>query len=285
MKKLILLLFITLMAGSTYAQKEIWQVDSRIESVTIKNKGKLKIITIQVKADNDDTQRSSKLIISLPRNSNVTAVTMDEKFKYTIPYQVMGHGNLALSHIKKNIDSYVQLDLGNLNKETFVVNISISPTSGGFLKGASVSAFIFGITPELNKGNNFKNVLLTFTDDDDDGAAPNVYSFPVKLPVQVFPKLNPIYFPDICKYVIDCPGCGINALCIGDILRIPGYLDIESIELRLGKEILDIKHFRNKTTNVSAKSIDLVLPRNISKKEFKNLNLLFKKTKNIKSNK
>lgn len=82
--------------------------------------------------------------------------------------------------------------------------------------------------------------------------------------------------------MIDCPGCGINFMCLGDIFRIPRYLDIESAELRLGNEILDIEYFRNIKSNVNTKSIDIVLPRSISKKESKNLNLLFKRSKIIK---
>lgn len=158
LKLILLIFFLGFFFTDTYSQ-EIWQVDSRIESMSVKDKGNSKIINIQVKADNDDTERSPTLIVSLPRNSKVTSVNMNDNFKNT-PYQVMGHGNLALSHVKENIDSYVQFDLRNLNKETFDVSISISPTSGGFQKDASVSAFIFGITPELNKENNFKNIPL-----------------------------------------------------------------------------------------------------------------------------
>ncbi len=252
--KLIILMFISGFFLNDTAAQEIWQVDSRIESMSLKDNGKSKTITIQVKADNDDTGRSPKLIVTLPRNSKVTSVTMDENFK-TTPYQVMGHGNLALGHVNENIDSYVQFDLRNLTKETFEVRITIKPMSDGFQKSAEASAFIYGITPERNKENNYKVIQLN------DDNTPNIYSFPAKWPKKL-PLQVPISVPDICKYVIDCPGCGINALCLGDIFRIPGYLDLESVQLIIDKRVISEAVYNKKL-----KSFDLAIPQDIGRKQ------------------
>ena len=153
------MVFVFSMSLTHISAQAIWQVDSKID-LSVSKSGNYNLVKIKVKANNDDTQRSPKLIVTLPRNCKVKSITMDDEFKYITPYQVMGSGNLALSHIEEQTDGYVQFDLKNLNQEEFNVTINILPTSFGFKPKATLGAFIYGITPELNKTNNYKTILI-----------------------------------------------------------------------------------------------------------------------------
>jgi len=96
----------------------------------------------------------------------------------------------------------------------------------------------------------------------------------------VFPDLRPrelpfdipIPVPDICKYVIDCPGCGINTLCLGDILRVPQYQEIESLEIYHKKELIQKVRPAN-----SQKYISIPITTDISKKMAKNYSIKINK--------
>ena len=89
--------------------------------------------------------------------------------------------------------------------------------------------------------------------------------------LEKLPRKEPIALDEICKYVIgNCPGCGTNVMCLGDILRTPDLLDVKSIQLLFkGKIIVE------STINKKCKAIDLVIPKSISAKDSKNYTLKF----------
>lgn len=59
-----------------------------------------------------------------------------------------------------------------------------------------------------------------------------------RIQVPEFPIEYPIPVPEICKYVLDCPGCMSFALCIGDEIRIPAHPDLKIIELMLKDKVV-----------------------------------------------
>lgn len=146
-----------LSAQSVKAQ-EIWQVDGRV-SLDLDRSGGYRILHANVKVDNDDTARSPKLIVTLPRNSEVTGIKFAKGFENT-PYQIMGSNNLAVSHESGTKDSYVQFDIRNLNKEAFGVSITFVPTEKKYRPKSQAAAFIYGITPDLNKKNNYAVIAV-----------------------------------------------------------------------------------------------------------------------------
>ena len=72
----------------------------------------------------------------------------------------MGYNNLALNHNPHPVDSYVQFDIRNLNKESFKAEVTLVPVNGSFETPSSAAAFVYGITPEHNKENNYSVVYI-----------------------------------------------------------------------------------------------------------------------------
>ena len=76
-----------------------------------------------------------------------------------------------------------------------------------------------------------------------------------------FPVNEPVPIDEICKYVIgNCPGCGFNVLCEGDIIRMPGYIDVMNIELLQNKKLISEAKY-----NKTLKTFDLIIPKDILK--------------------
>ncbi|MEZ4987426.1 MAG: hypothetical protein R2795_20670 [Saprospiraceae bacterium] len=73
----------------------------------------------------------------------------------TAAYQVYGNAAQALPHNPERVDAYVKVDFPNLNKTTVKVRISIEEVGNGWQKNDGASAYVFSLTPELNKANNF----------------------------------------------------------------------------------------------------------------------------------
>lgn len=157
----LLLLTFSFFTTSTSAQ-EIWQVDSSIEKMTIERSGEYYIMYVTIKSHNDDDARSPKLIVTLPRNCTVRGITMPKGFESTA-YQIFGNESQALKSgsVKYHTDSYINFDLKNLDtrtNETF--KISFLPTKEGLRPQSAASAFIYSLTPEASKANNFKSVNI-----------------------------------------------------------------------------------------------------------------------------
>lgn len=155
------LITFSLFTSSTHAQ-EIWQADSSIEKLTVEKSGEYYILYVTIKSHNDDDARSPKLIVNLPRNCRVQGITMPSGFENTA-YQVFGNESQATGQggVSQNIDSYINFDLPNLGtrtNETF--KISFIPTTEGMRKSSTVSAFIYSLTPDASKSNNFKIVKV-----------------------------------------------------------------------------------------------------------------------------
>lgn len=139
--------------------KEKSQTDTQLHLTTRKSGG-YTILKVSVNAANDDAARSPKLIVTLPRKSQVNGVKINNQKHDPTPYQIMGNGNLALPHKPPKTDAYVQFDIRNLNKESFEAEISIVPQNGGWEDKASAGAFIYSLSPELNKENNYHWIYL-----------------------------------------------------------------------------------------------------------------------------
>ncbi len=146
---------------SSFAQP-IWQIDSRIERMTVEKSGEYYILNINVKANNDDDARSAKLIVNLPRNCKVNGITMPAGFENTA-HQVFSNKTQASpkSGNGKQIDSYINFDLPNLGTRTdLTFKVSFVPTADGLRRGSEASAFIYSLTPEKDKKNNLAVVAI-----------------------------------------------------------------------------------------------------------------------------
>ena len=131
-----------------------WQTDSRLQMTSPKSGGHKKL-KITINADNDDTARSPKMIVTLPSHNQFKGVRINNRKHDTTPYQIMGNGNLVLPHDPPKTDAYVQFDIWNMNKEDFVKEISLLPVNGDWEDKASAGAFVYSLSPELNKENNY----------------------------------------------------------------------------------------------------------------------------------
>lgn len=138
---------------------EIWQSDLRVK-MSQKKKGSYLIYTIAIKTNNDDASRSPHLIFSLPRNSQVKGIRFSPGFEQTA-YQVYGNDSQGLVSATSSIDGYVKVDFRNLNRETVKLRISIQEVDTGWQRGDGASAFVFSLTPELDKKNNFAYLPLS----------------------------------------------------------------------------------------------------------------------------
>ena len=134
-----------------------WQSDLRVQ-MKQKRTGSKNVYEVQIKTDNDDASRSPHLIFSLPRNSKVDGIKFIKGFGSTA-YQIYGNASQAIPR-KKQIDSYVKVDFRNLNNESVRIRISISAVGRGWKKGDGASAFVFSLTPEMDKKNNFAYLPL-----------------------------------------------------------------------------------------------------------------------------
>lgn len=137
---------------------EIWQSDLRVK-MSQEKKGKYLIYDLVIRTDNDDASRSPHLIFSLPRNSQVRGIKFSKGFEQTA-YQIYGSDSQALPPKTPSIDGYVKVDFRNLNRETVKIKISILEVDSGWKRGDGASAFVFGLTPERNKKNNFAYLPL-----------------------------------------------------------------------------------------------------------------------------
>lgn len=109
---------------------------------------------VLIKTDNDDESRSPHLIFSLPRNTKVDKIIFGRGFGKT-PYQIYGDASQAIPRGTKQVDGYVKFDFRNLKNEIVRIRIYTSPVGKGWKKGYGASAFVFSLTPEMNKENNF----------------------------------------------------------------------------------------------------------------------------------
>ncbi|MDF1696072.1 MAG: hypothetical protein P1U56_09585 [Saprospiraceae bacterium] len=142
--------------------QEIWQADSRIETFSVTKSGGYYILYINIKSDNDDDARCPKLIICLPRNSRVTAVTLPKGHE-NMAFQVLGNKTQAAKNAenKDQIDGCVRFDLPNLGTKTnMIFKITFVATSDGLRSDSEASAFIYSLTPEKDKKNNFKTIQI-----------------------------------------------------------------------------------------------------------------------------
>lgn len=101
-------------------------------------------------------------------------------------------------------------------------------------------------------------------------SCPKIHVFPNKWPEKL-PRKEPIPIDDICKYIIgNCEGCGTDVMCMGDIIRVPMKLGIDSVQLLYNNKVIV-----ESTSNKKNKSIDLVFPKLISAKDSENYTLKF----------
>ena len=96
------------------------------------------------------------------------------------------------------------------------------------------------------------------------------YTFPTHWQ-DLIPNQRPMPIDEICKYVIDCPGCGFNVLCAGDIIQVPQYMDLNKVDLLYQNKIV-----ATSALNKKAKIFELQIPEAISKKDAKFFTLVFK---------
>lgn len=158
---LLVFLMFSFSLTSSSAQ-EIWQVDSSIEDLTVEKSGRYYILNVRIKSHNDDDARSPKLIVNLPRNCRVNGITMPAGFENTA-YQIFGNKSQAVpsNAQAKQIDAYINFDLDNLGTTTDIsFKISFSPTFGTLRPQSAASAFIYTLTPEATKSNNFATVNI-----------------------------------------------------------------------------------------------------------------------------
>ena len=132
---------------------EIWQSDMRVKFKQKRSKSKV-VYDIVVTTDNDDASRSPHLIFSLPRNSRVQSVRVGKGHENT-SYQIYGNASQGIPPGTAQIDGYVKVDFANLNKERVRIRIVAVSVRDGWRKGDGASAFVYSLTPELNKRNNF----------------------------------------------------------------------------------------------------------------------------------
>jgi len=156
-----IVIFFTLLS-STSISAQVWQVDSRIDTITVVKSGGYYILDIVVKADNDDDARAPKLIVSLPRNCRVNGINMPSGMNGTA-YKILGNQSqtLASGYNPPRTDAHIQFDLTNLGTSTNITfQISFSASTAGLQSNSKVSAFIYSMTPEFNKDNNFKSIVI-----------------------------------------------------------------------------------------------------------------------------
>ena len=137
---------------------EIWQSDLRVKMTQKKTRTQSHYL-ITIKTDNDDMSRSPHLIFSLPRNAVVKKIKFSRGFERTA-YQVYGNKAQAETGTSHRIDGYVKVDFNNMNRQTVKVKITIAEVGEGYQRGDGASAFVFSLTPELNKKNNFAYLPL-----------------------------------------------------------------------------------------------------------------------------
>lgn len=133
--------------------QDIWQSDMKVE-MTQRTSGSYQIYNILVSTENNDASRSPHLIFTLPKNSKAHAIEVNGD-KASTTYQVYGNAAQALPHNPTQEDGYIKVDFPNLNKQEVKISITLIPIGKGLQRNDGASAFIFSLTPELNKENNF----------------------------------------------------------------------------------------------------------------------------------
>lgn len=136
----------------------IWQSDLRVK-MRQKRSSTRNSYEVRIATDNDDASRSPHLIFALPRNSRVIGIKFSDGFEQTA-YQIYGNHSQAQARKVPQIDGYVKVDFQNLNKEKLSVFITIKPVGDGWQRGDGASAYVFSLTPELKKKNNFAYLPL-----------------------------------------------------------------------------------------------------------------------------
>ena len=136
----------------------IWQSDLRVKLRQKKSSTRNRY-EVRITTDNDDTSRSPHLIFALPRNSRVIDIKFSRGFEDTA-YQIYGNHSQAQARKVPQIDGYVKVDFPNLLRQKVSVLITIKPVAGGWQRGDGASAYVFSLTPELNKKNNFAYLPL-----------------------------------------------------------------------------------------------------------------------------
>ncbi|MEM9545082.1 MAG: hypothetical protein AAGA77_03870 [Bacteroidota bacterium] len=157
-----LLLLFTFFVSSSSTAQQIWQNDLSIEKLSVEKSGGYYVFYLTFKSNGDFDVRSPKLIFNLPRNSSIRAITLPKSFESTA-YQIFGSEAQALppGAQSEDIDSYINFDLSNLRKDaTATFKISILAKEKGLPKAAAASAFIYSLTPEADKNNNFKSISI-----------------------------------------------------------------------------------------------------------------------------
>ena len=84
-------------------------------------------------------------------------------------------------------------------------------------------------------------------------------------------RFDPIPIDEICKYVVDCPGCGPNVLCKGDVLRIPIHENVSGLILQYKDKVL-----AKASLDKSLKILQLTIPESIPKGQANQYTLVVK---------
>ena len=142
--------------------KAQWQTETYINEMSYEKKGGYYVITINIKKDGSTDARSPKLIVNLPPNTEVNGIRFPDNRK-DIPYQVLGNKSQVFpsGYNPTPTDGCIVFDLPNLQTKadhTFV--ISITETTDRMPTQTEASAYLFSITPEKNKENNFKIIKI-----------------------------------------------------------------------------------------------------------------------------
>ncbi|MFN0031566.1 MAG: hypothetical protein ACKVOR_05350 [Flavobacteriales bacterium] len=219
----------------------IWCADLRVDTLTLTNSadGTKLNMHLVVSNNGDDTAAGVQLIVGLPAESDVYA--FDNPTTGFAATQCRGQVIYTIDSLDKMQPKTFDISIGRFHE---CPGINKCPSPQGF---ENVCAFITSETPDLHHHNNFKHAGINCVEAVDPvGGEIPICELPVfvngtcELPAYdtgriTLPKCAPADFQctvpvpidEICKYVINCPGCDFSSLCIGDLFRFEHVEDFD----------------------------------------------------------
>lgn len=210
--------------------QEVATADVLIEDLAVEETATELIINVTVKNNGDDDAKDIKLFVLLPIEVNVISFTTSDPD--VVARQCRGYVEYSWNSLST--------PSGSNSSKSFSIKTSRFEDCDGvreICRGVdleNVSAFVTNTTPDIKKENNYKY----WTNDNCKAINPTDgtcrYSF---LRACLEPEIGdgiiviptcpgrdetcfiPVDVSELCKRVINCPGCDFSSLCIGDMFE------------------------------------------------------------------
>lgn len=208
----------------------------------------------------DENRYSFRTVIHHPNGGNDDDARMIH-CNITIPISALPGSNVRISKNDQLLDEgtwtgkHYAFEISSLSRNEFVeVYLEFNYKCGNVNDYVSMNVWPQRPNDVNGCNNTVKKKLSCYSDVIPGGFGDIIPDLPRQIPLPI---------DEICKYVLDCPGCGVSYLCHGELWQIPYDPRFEGFEILEGDNVVAA------TKSFGEKGYKIKLPKiNNSKKYF-----------------